>query len=107
MDRCELCTKYKEELKEAEANKSQFGKNWYARTRGKINHRATLHKDSMHPNLDKLNQLIQTKQAELNRLFQERMEKKEKKEREQRRLEKAEEEERRQREQDNKRRRRF
>ena len=105
IDRCELCAKYKTELEDTEAKKGQFGKNWYSRTRSKINHRATRHKDSMHPNLDKLNQLIQTKQAELNRLFQERMDKKEKKEREQRRLEKEEEEERRLNEQRNKRRR--
>ena len=107
MDRCDLCAKYKEELKEAEAQKGQFAKNWYARTRSKINHRATRHRDSMHPNLDKLEQLIQTKQSELNQLFKERMEKKEKQEKEQRRIEKEEEEERRQKEQENKRRRRF
>ena len=93
MDRCEQCLNYKNELSQAEKQKGMQGKNWYKKKRHTINHRATMHKNVMHPDLEKLDALIQTKQAEFNKLLQERNERNEKKERERRRAEKEEEEE--------------
>ena len=93
MDQCALCAQYKDELKKAEGQKNLQGRHWYAKKRNKINNRATIHKDIMHPNMEKLDQLIQTKQAEFNRLLRERNERNEKRERERRKAEKEEEEE--------------
>ena len=94
MAQCEQCRIYKEELSQAEVQSAKQGKNWYKRRRSTINHRATMHKNLFHPDLEKLDGLIQTKQAEFNRLLQERNERNEKKERERRKMEKEEEEER-------------
>ena len=105
MSQCAQCKDYIEELGQAEVQRVKQGKNWYKRKRSSINHRATMHKNVFHPDLEKLDSLIQTKQAEFNRLLQERNEKNEKKERERRRAEKEEEEERHQ--EERRKRRRF
>ena len=105
MAQCAQCQVYKEELSQAEVQSAKQGKNWYKRRRSTINHRATMHKNVFHPDLEKLDALIQTKQAEFNRLLQERNEKNEKKERERLKSEKEEREERHQ--EERRKRRRF
>ena len=45
---CQLCNKYIAELAQTKVQRAQMGAHWYSKTRGKINKRATMHRESMH-----------------------------------------------------------